>query len=317
MKKLAAFFSTKFCSESVVSQWSLYAHRVFIKERNIYSEAYGRHNLIDFLHARGLIATLDFVMPYARSPVLEFYCNLVSSSIGDGSFAKYGRMFVRDVIYDFSPYAINEFYNTPMEGEEDDIPDIDAITSVLTDGLITQFSTHPKQLAAATLKFFNSVLHKTAIRNWTPSNTIVVTRPQAVTLFTIGTGRLYNFGQLVFNTILQFAEGRLKSTNIPFPSLIFWKLESQGLLKEDDETLSDASETLKIAPAYFNGNRKLDILWSASGVATGVGNTRRPHLSPLLKAISCSLPHIYKHTFTLVCSRSKGQRCRILRRPSG
>ncbi|XP_075507462.1 uncharacterized protein LOC142544285 [Primulina tabacum] len=42
-----------------------------------------------------------------------------------------------------------------------------------------------------------------------------------------------------------------------------------GFLKKDDDTLFDVSETLKIASPYFKGNRKLDLPWSVTGVATG------------------------------------------------
>lgn len=74
--------------------------------------------------------------------------------------------------------------------------------------LMTQYPGNPNRLSAANLTSFYSVLHKTAVWNWTPStNSIVVTRSLVLVIFTIGTSNTFNFGKLVFQTAIQYAEG--------------------------------------------------------------------------------------------------------------
>lgn len=152
--------------------------------------------------------------------VLEFYNNL-SSHVGDERPDKFGKMYVRGKIYNFAPATINNFYNTPT-AEEDGLPqEINEVASVLIRGLITQLPAHPGCLSTANFTSFYSAIHKTVILNWTLStNTIVVIRPYGLVLFVIGTQSIFNFCKLVFKTVLQFADGGLKSTKLHFPSLI-------------------------------------------------------------------------------------------------
>lgn len=90
----------------------------------------------------------------------------------------------------------------------------------------------------------------------------------AQVLFSIGTGSTFNFGKLVFKIILQFAQGGLKSTELPFPSLIYGILESHEFILNIDEELSNVREPLKIAHAYFKGNQSgplVDWIWCCAG----------------------------------------------------
>ncbi|XP_073019480.1 uncharacterized protein [Primulina eburnea] len=270
---LSKSFSPQFYSESALELWPLFISRELIEEKNIDVDAYGRYNLIAFLKKRKLLSTVTTVMPYCRRAVLEFYCNLLRS-VADEDSAKYGRVYVRDRIYNFSPSVINAFYHTPDVEEGEEIPDIHAVISVLTGGMTTVFPDHPKKMSAAKLTSFYSVLHKTSIWNWTPStNSSTVTRTQALVLFAIGTGRAFNFGKLIFQNTLQYAEGDFKKTKLPYPSLIYAILESQGFIANIDEDLCPVGDSLKISPAYLKGTRKFDLPWVDLSVATDVGHT--------------------------------------------
>ncbi|XP_073056981.1 uncharacterized protein [Primulina eburnea] len=248
-----------FYTEEAFSNWSLYANRALIEERNADMEAFSRKNLIEFLKSRGLLSTVSSALPYCHKVVLEFYVNL-SPSISDARSPKFGRVFVRNRVYNFEPQIINDYYGTPViaEGPPSDLNDV---ISTLTGGPIRQFPAHPAKVLAANLTSLYSVLHKIVIRNWTPTtNTTVVTKSQALTLFAIGNSSL-NFGRPVFYTIMQYAHGGLKSSKLPFLSLIYGILESQVFIKEITEHSTNANELLKIVPALFKGKRNIDLPW--------------------------------------------------------
>lgn len=89
----------------------------------------------------------------------------------------------------------------------------------------------------------------------------MVTRNQVPILYAIGTGLSFNFGKMVFETTLQFAESGCKGMKLPFPSLIYGILVSQRFIRHINEDCLGANETFKIAPSYFKGHRKIDQIW--------------------------------------------------------
>lgn len=105
---LSTSFSAKFYSEDAVVHWPLISHRGLIEEMIIDMEAYAKQNLIKFLKDMALLSTVTNVQPYCRPIVLDFYCNLLSS-VGDVHSGKFGKVFVRDRLYAFSPSIINSF----------------------------------------------------------------------------------------------------------------------------------------------------------------------------------------------------------------
>lgn len=81
------------------------------------------------------------------------------------------------------------------------------------------------------LLFFTQYYTRRPYTTVPSSNTIEVTRTQALVLIAISTRSRFNFGKMVFQTVLQFVEGWLKSTKLPFPSLIYGILESQRFIR--------------------------------------------------------------------------------------
>lgn len=94
--------------------------------------------------------------------------------------------------------------------------------------MLNRFPEHPKKLVDATLTSFYSILHRQQSGTGPPSsNSTVVTRFQVPVLFAIGTVRHFNFGKLVFDVVLQFADGARKGIKLPVPSLIYEIMLSQ------------------------------------------------------------------------------------------
>lgn len=268
---LSQAVSSKFYSDSALCLWPIYTAREFIREKRIDMESYERQNVIALLKERNLLSTVTTAMPFCKQSVLEFYCNL-TAEVGSADSGKFGKIFVRNHVYDFTPSVINAYFHT-ANTEADPVTElnIDEATAVITGGVVTKYPSIPHRLAAASLTSLYSVLHKIAIWNWTPStNSTNVTRPQTIALFAIGEGKHFNFGRLVFNTVLAFADGGLKSTRLPFPSLIFSILESQGFCLRSDDVLTGEADVLKLAPALLKGNRKIDLPWSAPDVVPSV-----------------------------------------------
>lgn len=271
---LSRVVSNQFYSDDALSLWPIYATSEFIKEKHIDLKTFGRQNVIVLLKERNLLYIVTTAMPFCKRPILEFYCNL-TEEVGQFYSVKYGRIFVRNHIYNLSPSVINSYYHTTdvaiTEGADANIYEA---TVIITGGTITKYPSMPQRLAAASLTSLHSVLHKTAIWNWTPStNSTNVTRPYVYVLYAIGEGKPFDFGQHVFSTVMAFGDGGLKSTRLPFPSLIYCILESQGFISHIDEALTGEADVLKLSPALLKGNRKLDLLCTATSVVPSVGNT--------------------------------------------
>lgn len=188
--------------------------------------------MIAFLKERQLLYTITTTQPFCRRPVLEFYANL-SSKVGRASSITYERVFVRNWIYNFTLSLINDHYHITVAVSKGEEPNINEATFIHTGGLITQFPALPHWLVVASLTSLYLVLHKTAIRNWTPStNSTIVTRPQVLILHSIGTGSSFNYDRHVFYTVLAFADGGLKSTrgyHSLLSSMAFWSLRDSFL----------------------------------------------------------------------------------------
>lgn len=79
---------------------------------------------------------------------------------------------------------------------------------------------------------------------------------------------------------MQFAEGAYKGIKLPFPSRIYEILVSQGFVKHINEECVGATETLKIAPGYFKGNRKIDLPWTDDHPAAAIPTSSTFELVP-------------------------------------
>ncbi|KAI3443670.1 hypothetical protein Pfo_000335 [Paulownia fortunei] len=68
-----------------------------------------------------------------------------------------------------------------------------------------------------------------AMTNWTPTaNHTVLVKDQAIILYCIGTGHPYDLGRHIMRTITKHAEVKTTTGHLPFPSLIYNMLMSQG-----------------------------------------------------------------------------------------
>ena len=88
-----------------------------------------------------------------------------------------------------------------------------------------------------TLKYVS--LHKIAMTNWWPTSYYpIVLEDFACFLFDIGTGVTVNLGQIVFESIASYGNGRKQGQKLPYPSLIYSMLDTQKQLKFASEFLT-------------------------------------------------------------------------------
>lgn len=76
---------------------------------------------------------------------------------------------------------------------------------------------------------------------------------------------------------------------LPFPSLIYGHLVSQGFVINLDEGMSDVNDLFKIAIALMKGNRKVDLPSCEQGMTTGATtqhHTLKPSLMKICRIIS-------------------------------
>lgn len=105
---LSQAISNRFYSDASHSLWPLYENQEFIREKHIDLESYERQNMVAMLKERNLLTTVTRAMSFCTRPVLELYSNL-TAEVGQPDSIKYGRVFVRNRIYNFTPSIVNNY----------------------------------------------------------------------------------------------------------------------------------------------------------------------------------------------------------------
>ncbi|XP_012852510.1 PREDICTED: nucleolar and coiled-body phosphoprotein 1-like [Erythranthe guttata] len=224
-----------FESDSLLSPQVMNCH--FIEEKKISKEEFDRHRITAFLHQRKILNLVEIACSYDPLVVKEFYANLQTSFLKKNS-PNFGKVFVRNAIYSFSPKIINSHLQTPTVIDEDNYGDFTEICKVISGNRLKNWPAHPRKFQVSQLTAFYSVLFRLTVTNWIPSkNVSVVTKPHAVLMYKLGMGLPVDFGKLFFDTIGHLAQKISPSTHLPYPSLIYSILLSQKLGQDDSEYL--------------------------------------------------------------------------------
>ncbi|XP_012857542.1 PREDICTED: uncharacterized protein LOC105976830 [Erythranthe guttata] len=209
----------------------------FIEEKKISKEEFDRHRITAFLHQRKILNLVEIACSYDPTVVKEFYANLQTSFLKKNS-PNFGKVFVRNSIFSFSPKIINSHLQTPTVIDEDNYGDFTEICQVISGNRLRSWPAHPRKFKVSQLTAFYSVLFRLTVMNWIPSKNIsVVTKPHVVLMYKLGMGLPVDFGKLFFDTIGHLAQKISPSTHLPYPSLIYSILLSQNLGQDDSEYL--------------------------------------------------------------------------------
>ncbi|KAK6147809.1 hypothetical protein DH2020_018721 [Rehmannia glutinosa] len=253
---LSDVYSEFFYSADAADRYQVFKGRKFIEEKVRDHTSFERYNLNKFFTRRSLVSTIDTAVPYIEKVVHEFYANL-TYDVGNKQSSKFGKVFVRNKLYDFSPSVINEFFGTPDCAEGRQIRDFNMVLKVLTGNRMTLWPAHPKKVSSSALTSLYGVLFKIDLSNWVPSShSSSVTREQARVIYLIGKGLPLNFGQLVFDQVLRQAESSSASGVLPFPSTIYQILCSQGFDKLPNESFTLLPEMISVSPKLMDRNKQ-------------------------------------------------------------
>ena len=111
-------------------------YRNFIAERSVDTAFFEKSGIVDLLKEQHLYRSVSDLAPFVTEVVLEFYGNLIKDMF-DPHADDYGKAFVREVFFEFTPAVINEYLGRGSIKEAMFIPDYDEIINTLTGGVST------------------------------------------------------------------------------------------------------------------------------------------------------------------------------------
>ncbi|XP_057775099.1 uncharacterized protein LOC130994082 [Salvia miltiorrhiza] len=249
-------YSTRFYTREAKNALKVLAARKFHNDRRADEDFFSKYRLDILLQDRGMWGTVVNVFPYDADIVREFYVNLMTEAF-DPKSVKFGKVFVRGKVFDFSPTAINKACFTTNTNTADVEVNDDEMTRELTGGKLKAWTS---KFAASTLSWKYSVLHKIAVYNWLPSkNTTALTKEQAEFIFKVGKPLAFNFGEQVFANISRAAFKSTGGSMLPFPSLIYNLLVQQKLKEREESVLVEEKNLLEFSKTLLTPDRVKDL----------------------------------------------------------
>ncbi|XP_057811009.1 uncharacterized protein LOC131025281 [Salvia miltiorrhiza] len=255
-KRLRKSYSTRFYTREAKNALKVLAARKFHNDRRADEDFFTKYKLDILLQDRSMWGTVVNVFPYDAEIVREFYVNLMTEAF-DPKSVKYGKVFVRGKVFDFSPSAINKACYTANTNTDDVEVDDDEMTRELTGGKLKAWTS---KFAASTLSWKYSVLHKIVVYNWLPSkNTTALTKEQAEFIFKVGKPLAFNFGEQVFANISRAAFKSTGGSMLSFPSLIYNLLVKQEFQEREEVVLVEEKNLLEFSKILLTPDRVKDL----------------------------------------------------------
>ncbi|XP_057811531.1 uncharacterized protein LOC131025761 [Salvia miltiorrhiza] len=213
-------YSTHFYTREAKNALKVLAARKFHNDRRADEDFFSKYKLDILLQDRGMWGKVVNVFPYDAEIVREFYVNLMTEAF-DPKSVKFGKVFVRGKVFDFSPTAINKACYTANTNTDD---------------------------------------VEIAVYNWLPSkNTTALTKEQAEFIFKVGKPLAFNFGEQVFANISRAAFKSTGGSMLPFPSLIYNLLVQQKLKEREEIVLVEEKNLLEFSKTLLTPDRVKDL----------------------------------------------------------
>ncbi|XP_057775448.1 uncharacterized protein LOC130994420 [Salvia miltiorrhiza] len=245
-------FKTFFCTAEAAKAWKNVKEMDCYSERNIEQDSFKMFNLVEFFKSRHLFKSVTEVEPFVKAVVQLVYSNL-TADFGNLKSKKYGKVFYKNKIYTLTPSVINGILGTP-DVKSTAVKNMDKVAKVITGGKVAKWL---KPMKSSTLSYLHSALFKVMTLNWIVStNSTVVTQQHGILLYCIGEGLPFNLGQVIFDQIA--ASSQL--SGLPFPSLIFRALRSQGLTVGASVKREDIHE-YALTSMLFSEGKVADLPW--------------------------------------------------------
>ncbi|XP_010535256.1 PREDICTED: uncharacterized protein LOC104810607 [Tarenaya hassleriana] len=213
-----------------------------IVERNVNVSNLKEQGIWDILERLNLEETVTYACPHSKILIKEFYAN-ITKKIVKGGDPMYHRVYIRGKILHFSPAVINKFLGlknsvVPIMDELDREIDQKELEIALTD---TFDEKRKGEIAPVELNFEASVLFKIARANWLPTQrSSLIHKRLAVLIFCVKKGIKINYGNMIFDHILERALNFRARFRLPYPCLI------QSILTKQCPELIDPKENTEV-----------------------------------------------------------------------
>ncbi|XP_010531751.1 PREDICTED: uncharacterized protein LOC104807979 [Tarenaya hassleriana] len=213
-----------------------------IMERNVNVSNLKEQGIWDILERLNLEETVTYACPHSKILIKEFYANITKKIVKAGD-PMYHRVYIRGKILHFSPAVINKFLGlkntivTTMDELDREI-DQKELEIALTD---TFDEKRKGEIAPVELNFEASVLFKIARANWLPTQrSSLIHKRLAVLIYCVKKGIKINYGNMIFDHILERALNFRARFRLPYPCLI------QNILTKQCPELIDPKENTEV-----------------------------------------------------------------------
>ncbi|XP_010552448.1 PREDICTED: uncharacterized protein LOC104822797 [Tarenaya hassleriana] len=213
-----------------------------IVERNMNVSNLKEQGIWDILERLNLEETITYACPHSKILIKEFYANITKKIVKAGD-PMYHRVYIRGKILYFSPAVINKFLGlkntvvTTMDKLDREI-DQKELEIALTD---TFDEKRKGEIAPVELNFEASVLFKIARSNWLPTQrSSLIQKRLAVLIYCVKKGIKINYGNIIFDHILERALNFRARFRLPYPCLI------QSILTKQCPELIDPKENTEV-----------------------------------------------------------------------
>lgn len=193
-----------FKSEKHISLWSVVCGRTFIRENYLHLEKANHLGINDHLHEMNMSKSVLNLPTFVKQLILEFYCNLSLDNTVKNS-THFHKSFIWGMHINFSRDIINTYLGFVLYHGVCLDRGMNIVVVELTGGQIRSWPLF-RGMRASSLTFKYSVLHKIALRNWSPnSHSSLVRNDLATLLYKIGTQGYLDLGQVIFINVIKHA----------------------------------------------------------------------------------------------------------------
>ncbi|XP_058774620.1 uncharacterized protein LOC131648903 [Vicia villosa] len=208
-----------FHSTSSVNRWKYVHQKRLALERELAQNALDCKDIMELIHAAGLMKTVTHFATCYEMLVKEFSVNLLEE-YADRNSKEYRKVYVRGRCVTFSSTVINNYLGRSDDAQPELEVSNNKVCQVITANQVKSWPLKGK-LSASKLSMRYAMLHKIGAANWVPTNhksTIAIVLGRFI--YTVGTKAKFDYGTYIFEQTMKHAGSLSIKGPIAFPSLI-------------------------------------------------------------------------------------------------
>ncbi|XP_058757874.1 uncharacterized protein LOC131631113 [Vicia villosa] len=254
-----------FHSTSSLNRWKYVYQKRLALERELAQNALDCKDIMELIHAAGLMKIVAHFATCYEVLVKEFILNL-SEEYADRNSKEFRKVYVRGRCVTFSSTVINNYLGRSDEAQ----PELE-----VSDNKVCQVITANQIKSWRKLSMKYAMLHKIGAINWVPINhksTIATVLGRFI--YVVGTKAKFDYGTYIFNQTMKHAGSFSVKGLIAFPSLIYGIILNQypGILVEND-SICKRESALSFHYKLFQGTHPPDVVMTSVGTSKGSSTT--------------------------------------------